>query len=343
MAPKFRGNSEDWLDDQKASSRARKHKAAQRGAQNSPEAGWIDEAKANARVLEVYPKLCRVKLDSGEELVCSYRRAAVLGTKKKDNTEARERSPVAVGDRALVEKNSPDSGVVQGLTKRRNQLLRPAPGREGETVLHVLAANVDRLCVVASCQDPEFSEGLVDRFLVAAEFSGIPALLIVTKQDLFDGPRPWEIYRELGYEVHEVSVRTLRGIAELSASLASGASVFCGHSGVGKTSLLTTLIGRSAGKTGEVSSVTGKGKHTTSVATWITVSESAAYIDTPGVKEFRLAGLEPEQLRELFPELRALKCAAQNCLHENEGGCLAVDLPRYESYRRILESIRDES
>lgn len=301
------------------------------------ESGFLDLEETNATITEVYPKLCRVRLDSdGRILLCSYRRAQVY-----NREEQQERSPVAVVDRAKVQILGSQDGVVEGVAERRNSLMRVAPGREGIQV-HVLASNVDLLVIVAATKNPEFLPGLVDRFLVASQFSGIPAVLCLNKIDLVEGGSgPWELYRKLGVPVIEVSAHSKKGLEELIARVRTGVSVFCGHSGVGKTSLLRGLLGQDVGRVGELNAVTQKGKHTTTGAVMLEGS-GLRVIDTPGVREFGLPGLDPENLKDFFPEFSELVCATRFCSHDGEEGCQAASFPRHESYVRILESIREE-
>jgi ribosome biogenesis GTPase len=109
---------------------------------------------------------------------------------------------------------------------------------------------------------------------------------------------------------------------------------------VGKTSLLRVLLGTAVGKVADVSGATGKGKHTTTAAILLQGPEGSDWIDTPGVREFGLAEIQPEQLKDQFPEFNNLKCQAPSCLHESEEGCAARELPRYSSYRRMIDSLR---
>lgn len=347
--PKFRGDSDDWMDDEAEGSGSRG--TSRKAKAPIAKATFLDPSLANATVAEVYPKQCRVKLDAPEagmpsEFLCSYRRANVVG---QSGAEMRERTPVAVGDRVQVTRSSPDSGVVEGLCERRNRLMRRAPGRQGveaEKLQHVLAANVDIVVIVVSLKAPEFSPGLVDRFLVGAQAAGIEPVICVTKMDLWaeGDSRPWDIYLDLGWKVIGMSVRHGRGVEELKAAVRGKTVVFCGRSGAGKTSLLTALLGADAGRVGEVSEATGKGKHTTTSAVLLGGPRGDAggsqWIDTPGVREFGLAELEPERLKGLFPELKGLACQAPGCEHAGEDGCLATRLPRHASYLRMLESLR---
>jgi len=334
MAPKFKGDSEDWLDDEDG--------ARQRGARpkksNVARSLGLPPEEANAVVAEVFPNQCRVRLDENQQdLLCNYRRAGVVS---KSKTEARERTPVAVGDRVLIKHTGESSGIVEGICTRKNRLCRPAPGRDSESLHHVLAANVDLLVIVASAGEPHFSPGLVDRFMIAAEAEGIAVLLCVSKIDLGEpGEKPWDLYRRLGYSVVEVSSKQGLGIPQIQEQIQGKVVVFCGQSGVGKTSLLRVLLGVDVGRVGKVNESTGKGRHTTTGAVLLEGPGQSQWIDTPGVREFGLVGVSPESLADHFPELRDLSCKITNCLHIDEEGCLAQGLPRYSSYRRIFDSL----
>lgn len=331
--PKFRGGSDDWLDDQKS-----KHGSKKKGA---PKAGApLSREEANATVAEVFPKQCRVKLDAGGVRLCSYRRANVMAPHPEG---IRERAPVAVGDRVKVSSTDPQSGVIEAVCERTNILARPAPDRD-EGMIHVLATNIEALVVVASSKNPEFSPGLVDRFLVAAEHAGIRPMICITKRDLItkEAAHEWEHYSKLGYECVEVSVSPPFGIEELRAALAGKQVVFCGHSGVGKTSLINALVGTAVGRVGITSDSTGKGRHTTTSAVLIDAYESSAWIDTPGVREFGLWGITPETLGRNFPEFRALPWVIEE-RQPNEEELADLEAlttaARAGSYRRILQSL----
>lgn len=356
MAPKYRGDEEDWLDNEDLrGARAPDSRGRQGPSARSTSLPYKD---ANATVAEVFPNQCRVRFDGdGTDLLCTYRRAEVVS---KSKAEIRERTPVAVGDRVLAAKsrqsvgaNLPvpapsrvkrdgvlQGGVIEGICLRKNCISRPAPGRDGTRVHHTLAANIDLLVIVVSADRPKFSPGLVDRFLVAAESEGVPVLICITKTDLItQKEKEWAIYQELGYPVLEVSSVQQIGIQEIKDFVQGKTVVFCGQSGVGKTSLLRQLLGVDVGKVGSVNESTGKGKHTTTGAILLGGPVGSHWIDTPGVKEFGLANVTPEKLAGFFSEFSALRCGQSQCLHLDEPGCLARGLVRYVSYRRILESL----
>ena len=319
MMPKFRGDGDDWLDDEDDSSRNRSRK-------KKPQVTFLKQNQANATVAEVYPAQCLVFTDIGEKFNCTYRKA------KLPNTGARDRAPVAVGDRVQID---PIAKAVEGVCERKNEIVRPAPMRE---IRHVLVSNLDTLVIVASCEQPEFSPGLVDRFLIAAQHQNIRPIICISKTDLMTDKteKLWNHYKNLGFSVIEVCAKTGTNMDALKSEIDSQWTAFCGHSGVGKTSLLNTLTQKTIGKTNEVSSSTGKGQHTTTSAMII---EGTKWIDTPGIREFGLMGIEPENLKKYFPEFHGLTCAVESCNHNTEDGCKAHALPRYASYRRILDSL----
>ena len=341
--PKFKGGSDDWLDDEDKST----SKATPRKKKIATKAKPLDPSEANATVAEVFPNQCRVILDqapaSGKtNLLCRYRRSTVIG--QKGEQEVRERAPVAVGDRVLVKLD-----IVEAICERSSRLARPAPDR-GESQIHVIVANVEKLVIVTSALNPGFIPGLVDRFLIAAAAENITPIICINKIDLADETisHAWDLYRRIGYDVLEVSAKQAVGVEELRARIEGARVVFCGHSGVGKTSLLRTLLSKDIGRIGDVSEATGKGKHTTTSAVLLQGSSgnyaSSWWIDTPGIKEFGLYGIPPEEIKSYFREFeaKANECQlGQDCLHIDEAGCSVreASFDRYSSYCRIYKSL----
>ena len=353
---KFRGGSDDWLDDQNSSRRG-----TAKPKKKSSKAGYLDAALANAKIVEVFPKQARARMDEGgAELLCSYRRAQVI----QNDENYRERSPVAVGDRVQVTALNPQDGVIEGVCERRNSLARPAPGKdEASNIFHVIAANIDVLTIVASIKLPDFSPGLIDRYLIAAQAAGIESLICVTKVDLIVGTETlaqpaglWDEYRKLGYPVVMISAKAALGIEQLAPKIEGKTVVFCGHSGVGKTSLFRRILGTEVGKIGEVNIQTGKGRHTTTSAI-LYQRGTSSWIDTPGIREFGLVGVTSENLQNYFPEFSKLPCTANGCSHighlqeekdqdryqvelvQAPDGCDAAGLFRYPSFLRIHASL----
>lgn len=327
MTPKYRGDDDDFLDSDKERG---KHGTGRVVKKKRPPTGYLPIEEANGTVVEVFPNQCKVTDAEGAEFACTYRKAKLPTT-----VELRERAPVAVGDQVRFEKIGARDGVIDGVCARRNFLARPAPDR---AMRHTIVANIDLLVIAAACREPDFTPGLVDRFLVAAQAAGIEPMICITKTDLLTptSVRPWSLYRDIGFTVVETCATGGKGLDELRTALDGKLSTFCGHSGVGKTTILTALLGYVVGKTKEVSLATGKGQHTTTGAYLI---PGTRLIDTPGIREFGILGVKPEDLRRYFPELVSLKCAEVDCWHREEEGCVARDLPRYPSYRRMVESL----
>jgi ribosome biogenesis GTPase / thiamine phosphate phosphatase len=327
MSTKFRGSEDDWLDDVDAP-RPRPAKRAVKGRGRVLEAG-----EGNATVAEMFPNQSAVRLDGGAgRTLCGYRMPTLAS-----DFAGRERSPVCVGDRVRAE-----AGVIVGRCERRNRLIRPAPNFRDRR-LHVLAANLDCVLIVASAKEPEFSAGIVDRFLVAASAQKIPAILCVNKTDLLEPScaRPWSHYPAARVALIEASARSEAGVGELAKRLRGKTAVFCGHSGVGKTSLLRRLLkDENFGRIGAVNAGSGRGRHTTTGAVLLPGPDGSTWIDTPGIMSFGLIDVKRDDLLSHFPELAeaAARCAA-GCRHEAEKGCALPGLPRCASYRQILGSI----
>ncbi len=329
MTPKYRGDDNDWLDSEKERG---SHGSGRLAKKKKPKAGYLVVTEATATVTEVFPNQCRVLIDDesaeNRDFACTYRKA------KLPNPDIRERAPVAVGDRVRFEKIGARDGVIDGVAERRNLLARPAPESAQR---HVLVANIDTLVIVAACREPVFTPGLVDRFLVAAQAQEIEAIICVTKMDLYEGgEKPWKLYADIGFKVIETGSKDGEGVDELAETIDGKLATFCGHSGVGKTSILSALRGEEVGRTAEVSTSTGKGQHTTTGAYLIPGSK---LIDTPGVRAFGLLDIEPDELKTFFPEFTGMICSESDCRHRYEEGCGVQELPRYPSYRRMLESL----
>jgi ribosome biogenesis GTPase len=281
-------------------------------------------------ISEVFPKMANVILDEDEskKILCSYRRGQIVDR----DAEWRERSPVCPGDKVKIHAYGSKDGVIEEVFPRTNFISRKAPGREGK-IMHTIAANVDFVVITTSLHNPDFSPGLVDRFLIATTVAQIVPIIVINKMDLHVGDeRPWKLYEDLGYRCFAVSTKTGEGLDALKQEIAGKTSVFCGHSGVGKTSLLSQIFGETVGKVGVVSESTGKGKHTTTVSKLIPAGNRTRFIDTPGIKEFGLIGVDPRDLIQYFPEMYELQVKREAYEH----------FPRYESYLRIKAALEDE-
>lgn len=256
-----------------------------------------------------------------------------------------------VGDRVRVE-SAGENGQIVEILPRRNRISRaaaaPRPG--GYRDEQVLAANVDLMVTVLQAANPAPRWALLDRYLVLAEAQEIPALVVINKVDLL--PERMELetravdYRRIGYPVLEVSAESGEGLEELRAALFGRTAILLGHSGVGKSSLLNALQPGLALRTGETNAVTGKGRHTTTAPTLYMLPEETAVMDTPGVREFGLWEVDPDDLAWFFPEMRPYlgQCRfRQGCQHDEEPGCAVrkavmageIHPLRYQSFLKL--------
>ncbi len=273
----------------------------------------------------------------------------------------KQTNPVAVGDWVEYLLQEDGTGVINEVQDRRNYIVRKATKLSKQT--HVIAANIDRLCIVATLGLPRTSTGFIDRLLVTAEAYHIPACIIFNKCDLYEETL-WEIHNELkaiyedaGYPVYAASALRGDGIAEVREMIAGQTVLFSGHSGVGKSALLNALAPGLDLRVGEVSQWSMKGKHTTTFAEMFPLSLAATagddrptfLIDTPGIKEFGMVDFSPEELSLFFPEMRRVlhDCHFANCTHRHEPHCAVkeaveagrISAERYNNYLGIYDQI----
>ncbi|WBG91343.1 small ribosomal subunit biogenesis GTPase RsgA [Pantoea piersonii] len=246
-------------------------------------------------------------------------------------------------------------GIVEAVHERSSVLTRP----DYYDGLKPIAANIDQIIIVSAIL-PELSLNIIDRYLVASETLGIEPLLVLNKTDLLDDKarafidEQMDIYRRIGYRVLMVSSHAKAGLAELEAALTDRISIFAGQSGVGKSSLLNALLGLDATAataivTNDVSDVSGLGQHTTTASRLYHFPHGGDVIDSPGVREFGLWHLEPEQITRGFVEFREFlgSCKFRDCKHGSDPGCAIraaveagqIDISRFDNYHRILESM----
>ncbi len=265
---------------------------------------------------------------------------------------AQRGAALAPGDRVLVERINGELWV-RAVAARRTKLSRPAMDHSGGEE-QVFAANIDVLVVVAATAKPVFRAGLVDRYLIAAENGGVTPILCVNKMDLANAEPPeLAAYREIGVHVITTSCETGQGIAELREAIRGKISVFVGHSGVGKSSLLNSLQPGLDLETREISEATKKGKHTTTTAKLFHLDGDIRIIDTPGIRALGLWQVSPEEVAYYFPEIaeHAANCKFRDCTHTHEPKCGvreavesgAISRHRFASFQRIRESLEENS
>jgi len=250
-----------------------------------------------------------------------------------------QRHVVAAGDRVMFRPVG-DEGIIERIEPRRGVLSRTSRGRQ-----QVLVANVDQILIVASAAEPELKPHLIDRFLVTAEKNRLRPVICINKIDLVDRAALQPVlgvFGQLGYEVLQLSAATGLNIDRLRAVLVGRESVVAGQSGVGKSSLLNAIDSELNLKTREVSRENEKGKHTTTTAALIPLACGGYVVDTPGIRQFELWDVIPEEVAGYFRDIRPLVdlCQFPDCTHTHEESCAVKDAVadgrldgrRYESY-----------
>lgn len=242
------------------------------------------------------------------------------------------------------------AGVIEEVAERRSAFFRPQVEVEG--IRQVIAANLDRLAVVASIKSPAFKAGLIDRFLIAAELGNLEPCIIINKVDLGMKEEQQEIadgYRAIGFPTFQVSAESGEGIDALRAHLKDHRTLFAGHSGVGKSTLLNLLVPGLAQRTREVSDYSNKGKHTTTHIELFPLPDGGYIVDSPGLKVMSVTELDGLDLSHYYPDFArwSESCRFQPCSHSHEPDCevkAALERGeiyrfRYENYLSILDSL----
>jgi ribosome biogenesis GTPase len=275
----------------------------------------VDETKClPGRVVTVYGLDNLVQTDDGRRFRCKVRQ--VLKSLSTD-----ERSIVATGDRVWVLPLPNDEGVIERVEPRHGILTRASRGRE-----HVLVANVDQVVIVMALKEPELKLHLIDRYLASAAQGGIQPIICLNKADLVDPIEMQPIvgyYSQFGIPTLLTSAVTGQGIERLRRLLKDRQSVISGQSGVGKSSLLNVIQPELGLRVREVSDVNQKGKHTTTTAELIALDFGGWVVDTPGIRQFGLWDIIPEEVEGFFLEFRPYVplCAFPDCTHTHEERC----------------------
>ncbi len=259
--------------------------------------------------------------------------------------------PVAVGDEVRFVEAGPGRGMIVEILPRRTRLSRAMPVPGQRVFEQVIVSNADQVVTVFAAASPTPKWGLLDRYLVTAEAAGLPSLIVITKADLAAQNRELaadlEPYRRIGYTILLISSHTGEGLSQLREALRGRTSVLVGKSGVGKTSLLNALQPELGLRVKAVSQgEQGKGRHTTSHLQMFELDFGGRLVDTPGMREFGLWNITPDELADLFPEMAKFvgQCKfGLSCQHDNEPGCAirkavtagSISPYRYKSYLNL--------
>jgi ribosome biogenesis GTPase len=291
-----------------------------------------------------------VELDGGGEVNCKIKgNFRIKGI--------RTTNPVAVGDYVEIgEQGADGTAFIVKIHPRRNYIIRRASNLSKES--HIIAANLDQALLVVTLAHPATSTTFIDRFLATAQAYSVDAVLAINKIDLLDEEdgelldAVAYLYRSIGYKVVTLSARTGEGIDKLRDILRDKVTLFAGNSGVGKSTLINTLIPGIDLKTAEISAVHDTGMHTTTFSELFHLPDGGSIIDTPGVRGFGTVDFDIHEVDHFFPDLFALSkdCRFGNCTHTHEPGCAVraalerneIAESRYTSYLSILDDSSED-
>jgi ribosome biogenesis GTPase len=297
-----------------------------------------------ALILKSTGNLYRVCTDAGDIVMANLAGKIRLELRKST-------SPVVVGDYVEIEQSG-DSALITKIYPRKNYIIRKSLNLSKQT--HILAANIDQAFLLATLVYPRTSTGFIDRFLITTEAYRIPAKIIFNKSDLLDDElkkqqrEVMDMYKSIGYDCIEISALNKEDVAVIRNLLKDKLTLLAGHSGAGKSTLVNNIQPNLRLKTGDLSEIHLKGKHTTTFSELHKLDAGGYIIDTPGIKELGLVEMKKEEVGHYFPEFRALmnQCKFNNCTHTNEPHCAVIKAleegkiytERYHNYLGILNS-----
>lgn len=263
----------------------------------------------------------------------------------------RSTNPIAVGDRVHIITNAEGTAFITEIEDRKNYIIRRSSNLSKQS--HIIAANLDQCMLVVTVNYPETSTTFIDRFLASAEAYRVPVKLVFNKTDRYSEEEQnyldalINLYTHIGYPCFKISALNEVGTDEVRRELEGKITLFSGHSGVGKSTLINTLLPEQHLKTGEISTAHNKGMHTTTFSEMFPVKGDGYIIDTPGIKGFGTFDMEDEEVGHYFKEIFefSANCKYGNCTHRHEPGCAVreavekhyISESRYASYLNILD------
>ncbi|WP_430909480.1 ribosome small subunit-dependent GTPase A [Maribacter sp. 2-571] len=262
-------------------------------------------------------------------------------------------NPIAVGDQVVFDlEHTGDEmvGVISTIEERKNYIIRKSVNLSKQT--HIIAANLDQVFLMITLNNPVTHPIFIDRFLATAEAYDIPVVLLFNKIDVYNEDALTEIkyladlYRNIGYPCIGISAKTGKNVEQVRALMKGSTSLFAGHSGVGKSTLVNALAPELDLKTAAISDQHSQGQHTTTFAEMYDLEFGARIIDTPGIKGFGVVDMEKDEIGDYFREFFEIKgaCKFNNCLHIDEPHCAIkkalendeVSWSRYKSYVQMV-------
>ena len=290
----------------------------------------------------------QVKTDDGRFIECKIKGNFRLKDIKSTN-------PIAVGDRVQIIINQEGTAFINEIEDRKNYIVRRSSNLSKQS--HILAANLDQCLLVVTVNYPETSTIFIDRFLASAEAYRVPVKLVFNKVDAYNEEELHylqsliTLYTHIGYPCFCISAKTGEGIETIMEELKGRVTLFSGHSGVGKSTLINILLPGRDIKTAKISAYHNKGMHTTTFSEMFPVAGNGYIIDTPGIKGLGTFDMEEEEIGHYFLEIfkASANCKYNNCTHRHEPGCAVreaveqhyISESRYTSYVNMLED-KDE-
>lgn len=285
-----------------------------------------------------------VRTDEGNDIECKVKGNFRLKGIRSTN-------PVAVGDRVSIVVNNEGTALITEIEDRKNYIIRRSSNLSKQS--HIIAANLDLCFLIVTVNHPVTSTVFIDRFLASAEAYRVPVNLIFNKTDIYTEEEAEymdaliALYDHIGYPGIKISALQNSGLETLKERITGKITLFSGHSGVGKSTLINTLIPDAELKTGAISGYHGKGMHTTTFSEMIELPQGGFIIDTPGIKGFGTIDMEKNEIFHFFPDIFRFSkdCRFNNCIHINEPGCAVreavekhyISESRYKSYLNMMD------
>lgn len=290
-----------------------------------------------------------VRTENGQDIECKVKGSFRLKGIRSTN-------PIAVGDRVTIVENNEGTALITEIEDRKNYIVRKSSNLSKQS--HILAANIDLCFLIVTISNPITSTVFIDRFLASAEAYRVPVNLIFNKIDMYTIEETEymdaliAMYDHIGYPSIKISALHNEGIEILQDKIREKITLFSGHSGVGKSTLINTLVPFAGVKTGAISGYHGKGMHTTTFSEMIELPQGGFLIDTPGIKGFGTVDMEKEEIFHYFTDIFKFSqdCRFYNCIHINEPNCAVreavenhyISESRYKSYLNMMEDETDE-